>query len=593
MTRYYDDHIIEDIELRIDIIDVVSETVNLTRKGNRYWGICPFHAEKTPSFSVSAEKKMFYCFGCHAGGNMFSFVMKRDGVDFKEAVQILAARAGVKIVTAERKKDDKKAGVLNINQAAVEFYQQYLQSEYGKAAREYLVKRQINGQSIDQFKLGMAPDGWDGLEKYLLKKGFSHDDVQLSGLIKRNENRNSYYDIFRNRLMFPIFNAGGDIIGFGGRVLDEAVPKYLNTAETDIFAKRRNLYGLYQGKEYIRQANEAILVEGYMDCIMLHQAGIKNAVASLGTAFTTEQARLLMRYAENVLILFDGDEAGQRETLKAIEVLGGQGLKICVTVLPEGMDPDDFLNQYGKEEFSEYIKNNRISHIEYKIDRYLRLVPKLDMQNKIKMINLVKGDIASLKSELEKDYYIKNLARKLMIEENIIYREFKPSGRYSEKESISRNKTEIIRDNKKCGDYTIEEKIMAAILEDDKNLSKIKNSIGLEFFTHSELGALADYYDKLSGDTLNRQQELKIWAIEQSLDGILARINFLVGEEYLNEIQINNFIQDVKRQKSEFFWQDISGELNNLNNNGDFNAILRFILDFNKALNNFQEGGKM
>ena len=592
MTRYYDDRIIEDIELRLDIVDVISETVNLTRKGNRYWGICPFHAEKTPSFSVSAEKKMFYCFGCHTGGNMFSFVMKRDGIEFKEAIQVLAAKAGVKIVTAERKKDDKRAGVLSINKAACEFYQNHLNSESGKTARKYLAQRRINAQSIEEFKLGMAPLEWDGLKKTMARKGLSHEELQLSGLIKRNENRNSYYDIFRNRLMFPIFNPSGDIIGFGGRVLDEAIPKYLNTAETDIFAKRRNLYGLYQGKEHIRQANEAILVEGYMDCIMLHQAGIKNTVASLGTAFTAEQAKLIQRYAENVLILFDGDEAGQRETLKAIEVLSQQGINIFTASLPDEMDPDEFLNKYGKEEFLDYIKNNRKSHIEFKIDRYLRFTPVLDMQNKIKIIDQVKDDIANIKSELEKDYHIKSLARKLMIEENIIHREFKPKGRYSGKEGILRNKTEIIRDNKKYGNYSIEEKIMAAILEDDKHLHKIKNSIGLDFFTQPGLRALANHYDDLSGVIYNRYEQLKIWASEQGLDGILARITFLLGDKCLNEIQINTFIQDVKRRENEIFWQAMLGELDNLNNNGDFNSLLRFILNFDTTSNNFQEGGQ-
>ena len=218
-----------------------------------------------------------------------------------------------------------------------------------------MARRCINAQSIEQFKLGMAPDSWDGLGRNMLKKGFSQTELQLSGLIKRNENRDSYYDIFRNRLIFPIFNPRGDIIGFGGRVLDEAVPKYLNTPETDIFAKRKNLYGLFQGRDIIRQANEAILVEGYLDCIMLHQAGIKNTVASLGTAFTVEQAKLIQRYAERVLILFDGDEAGQRETMKAIEVLSQQGMKIFICSLPDEMDPDEFLNKYGKEEFEDYI----------------------------------------------------------------------------------------------------------------------------------------------------------------------------------------------------------------------------------------------
>jgi DNA primase len=591
MTRYYNDNVIDDIESRLDIVDVVSETVNLTRKGNRYWGLCPFHGEKTPSFSVSAEKNMFYCFGCHTGGSMFTFVMKRDGVDFKEAIQILAAKAGVKIATAGPRKDDKTAGVFKINRAAGDFYQRYLQSEDGILAREYLTRRCINAQSIEQFKLGMAPDSWDGLGRNLLKKGFSQAELQLSGLIKRNENRDSYYDIFRNRLIFPIFNPRGDIIGFGGRVLDEAVPKYLNTPETDIFAKRKNLYGLFQGRDIIRQSNEAILVEGYLDCIMLHQAGIKNTVASLGTAFTVDQAKLIQRYAESVLILFDGDEAGQRETMKAIEVLSQQGMKIFICSLPDEMDPDEFLNKYGKEEFEDYIKNNRISHIEFKIDRFIRLMPELDLHNKINVVNGVKDDVINLKSELEKDYHIKTLARKLEIEEFIIRQEIKPKGRYSEREGILRNKTEIIRDNKKYANYSIEEKIMASFLAREEHFHKIKDNIGLDFFVQPELQKLAQYYDQLSGDPADRQKQLKTWAAGQGLEETMVKITFALDEEPINEVQLDNFMNDVKRKQNEVFWQNASKKLDSLGN-GDFKTLLSFILDFDTALNNFQEGGK-
>jgi DNA primase len=592
MTSYYGNHLIDDIEAKIDIVDVISETVNLTRKGNRYWGICPFHAEKTPSFSVSAEKNMFYCFGCHTGGNMFSFIMKRDGVDFKEAIQILAARAGVKLITAPRKKDDKRARVFEINKKACEYYSQYLLGDRGKAGRDYFNRRQVSQKSIQDFKLGLAPQEWDCLEKYLIKKGFSHDDVVFSGLIKRNENRNSFYDVFRNRLMFPILNASGEVIGFGGRVLDESLPKYLNTAETDLFAKRKNLYGLYQGKEFIRKSNEAILVEGYMDCIKLHQSDIKNTVASLGTAFTAEQASLLLKYTENVLILYDGDEAGQRETLKAIDALSDKGFNIFIASLPDKMDPDDFLNRFGKEEFLGFIKNNKISHIEFKITSYLKLSPELNLEDKVKIINLVKRDIQRLKSELDKDFHIKALARKLMVEENLIHREYISAGRYKEKEGILRKKTEIIRDNKNYGNYSLEEKILAAILEDLDILSKVKNSIGLDFFAKPELAIIADYYDKLPGEVISRQNELKIWATENNLDGILARITFLFGENYLDKFQINSFIQDTKRKNRELLWQKVFERLDELNIHGDFNNLLSFILNLDTFLNNFQEGGR-
>lgn len=592
MMSNYDNRVLEDIETRIDILDVISETVNLTRRGNRYWGICPFHAEKTPSFSVSAEKNMFYCFGCHAGGNIFSFIMKRDGVDFREAVQILAERAGIKTVAVSAKRDDKRNRVLKINQAAAEFYKDYLLSKEGNAGQDYFAKRGISPDSIQGFGLGLAPEKWDSLEKHLVKKGFSHNDIVFSGLIKRNEQKNSHYDIFRSRLIFPIFNNWGNIIGFGGRVLDESLPKYLNTAETDLFAKRRNLYGLYQAREHIRQANEAILVEGYMDCIKLHQADIKNTVASLGTAFTADQANLLLKYTENVLILYDGDEAGQRETLKAIEALSGRGANIFTVSLPDRMDPDDFITRFGKEEFLGFIKNNKKSHIEFKMDNYMQSFAELNVQNKVKIIGLMKQDINRSQSELTRDYHIKILARKLMIEENLIRKEYDSSGRHVEKEGILRKKTEIIRDNENYGNYSIEEKILAAILEDLDLLSRIKSSVGRGLFSNPELSLIANHYAGLSGDASQRQNELKLWAIEQRLDGILGRIALLLGKNQLDEFQINSFIQDVKRREKDELWQKVFKKLQEVDIHADFNNLLGFILSFDTFLNNFQEGGK-
>lgn len=443
----YDNHVIQEIAERLDIVDIVAETVKLTRKGNRYWGLCPFHTEKTPSFSVTSERNMFYCFGCHAGGDIFSFVMKRDGLDFKEALEMLAARAGIKLASGAGSRDqEQRKKVIEVNRAAAEFYHQMLLSRQGGVVQKYLENRGVKQETILAYKLGYAPDQWNRLEEYLLQKGFSQEYVKLSGLIKRNENRNSYYDLFRNRLMFPIFKYNGDILGFGGRVLDDTLPKYINTPETELYSKRQVLYGLYQARQAIRSANGAVLLEGYMDCIKLQQAGINNCVASLGTALTLEQARLLCRYTENVLILYDGDEAGQRETLRAIDILTEEALKVQVVTLPAGKDPDEFLEINGKEEFLQYIQNNKLSHIEFKINRYLKEEKTLNLEAKVKIVNALKKDINNLNSPIEKDYYIKILAQKLLMEPNLIYRELKVANK--RQNPMDRNKTQISRDNR-------------------------------------------------------------------------------------------------------------------------------------------------
>lgn len=592
MTAFYDDQLLMEIQSRLDIVDIVSETVKLNRKGNRYWGLCPFHEEKTGSFSVTPDKNMFYCFGCHAGGDMFSFIMKRDGTDFKETVEMLAAKAGIEIVKSVSKKEiDHRKRIFEINKAAAEFYYKTIISQSGALGHEYLNKRGITDSTIAKYQLGWAPDKWNILEEYLLQKGFSQEYLKLSGLIKRSDRQQRFYDLFRKRIIFPIYQYNGDIIGFGGRVLDESLPKYLNTPETEIFSKRNNLYGLFQAREAIRLKNEAIIVEGYMDCLKLQQADIKHAVASLGTALTREQAMLLRRYTEKVTMIYDSDEAGQRETLRAIEILAGEGLKVSVVTLPGAKDPDEYLELCGKEEFLYYIQNNKLSDIEYKINRFLQEQKLLNLEAKIRTINLVKDDIGQLNNELEKDYYVKYLAKKLMIEENLINRELKNQDKY--KTGIKRNNSKITRDNIKYGNYGVQDKILAAMLSRREVFNRIKNTIGLDFFANRDYRTLANTYDKLQGSETDGLNKLGLIAAEQGLGPTLARIMFLVEDDIKMEtIELEEFIRKVKVLKRKSQWQRIYTDLNSLENEGDFNSLLRFIINLDQFLNHTREGGK-
>ncbi|NLX02036.1 MAG: DNA primase [Syntrophomonadaceae bacterium] len=586
----YDNRVSQEIADRLDIVDIVAETVKLTRKGNRYWGLCPFHAEKTPSFSVTPERNMFYCFGCHAGGDIFSFVMKRDGLDFKEALEMLAARAGVKLVSTSGSRDqEQRKKVIEVNRAAAEFYHQILLSRQGGVVQKYLENRGIKQETILAYKLGYAPEQWNRLEEYLLKKGFSQEYVKLSGLIKRNENRNSYYDLFRNRLMFPIFQYNGDILGFGGRVLDDTLPKYINTPETELYSKRQVLYGLYQARQAIRSNNEAVLLEGYMDCIKLQQAGISNCVASLGTALTPEQARLLCRYTENVLILYDGDEAGQRETLRAIDVLAEEALKVQVVTLPAGKDPDDFLEINGKEEFLQYIQNNKLSHIEFKINRYLKEEKTINLEVKVKIINALKKDINNLKSPIEKDYYVKVLAQKMLMEPNLIYRELQLANK--RQNPTDRNKTQISRDNIQYGNYSKDEKILAAMLKDEKTFAVIKDNLGLNFLARSEYKNILNIFDQLKGNQEERLVKLGEIMQQEGMAAVYARIVFLMEEINVEEAEVNEFICRVQALKIEARWQKIYQHINFLKVEGDFENLLKFVLNLDSFLNETREGG--
>ncbi len=583
MTRYYDDQILNDIMNRLDMVDIVSESVKLTRKGNRYWGLCPFHEEKTSSFSVTPDKNLFYCFGCHAGGNIFTYVMKRDGVEFGEAVEMLASRAGIqlKVSNKNQKADQIRKNVLEINQAAAQFYNQALLSN--QAAGDYMVRRGINRQTIEEFKMGYAIDAWNTLEEYLLKKGYPDQYIKLSGLIKRSST-DRYYDLLRNRIIFPISQYSGEIIGFGGRVIDEGMPKYLNTPETELYSKRKNLYGLYQAREAVRKENEVLLVEGYMDCIKIHQNGIKNCAASLGTAFTSEQAVLLRRYAEKVIILYDGDEAGQRETVRAIDILRDQNLKVEVITLPGGKDPDEYLELYGKEEFLHYIKNNKVTYLEFKINRYINQEQEMNFEVQKKIINALKTDISCLTSEIEKDYYVKTIAKKIRLEENIVYREISSKNR--DNRPIAENKSIKYRDNIEYGNYSLEEKILAAMLKNKQVYNKIKSCIGIDFFTRPEYQEFIFQYDLV--------QDLQQMAEndDEIMMPIIARIEFLLEDlDEIDDIAINNFIRRVINIKTKRRQRIIYHKLNILNTEGDFNSLMKFILEIDTILNKTREGG--
>jgi len=584
LTRYYDDQILNDIMNRLDIVDIVSESVKLTRKGNRYWGLCPFHEEKTSSFSVTPDKNLFYCFGCHAGGNIFTYIMKRDGLEFGEAVEMLASRAGIQIaVSSKNQKTDRvRKSVLEINQAAAQYYHQALLSD--QVALDYMVRRRgINRQTIEEFKIGYAADAWNNLEEYLLKKGYPEQYLKTSGLIKRSST-DRYYDLFRNRIVFPISQYSGEIVGFGGRVIDEGMPKYLNTPETELYSKRKNLYGLYQAREAVRKENEVLLVEGYMDCIKIHQNGIKNCAASLGTAFTSEQAVLLRRYAEKVIILYDGDEAGQRETMRAIDILRDQELNVEVITLPGDKDPDEYLELYGKEEFLHYIKNNKVTYLEFKINRYINQEKQMNLDGQKKIISSVKMDIKGLTSEIEKDYYIKTLAKKLQLEENIVYREISSKNR--DNRPVEENKSKKYWDNIEYGNYSLEEKILASMLKNKQVFSKIKSSIGIDFFTKPDYREFIFQYDLMQ----NLQQMTD--NADEAMMAIIARIEFMledIGE--IDDITIDNFIRRVNLMKAKKRQRIIYHKLSTLNTEGDFNSLMKFILEMDTILNKTREGG--
>lgn len=355
----YSDDVIEEVRTKNDIVDVVSQYVKLTRKGSSYFGLCPFHNEKTPSFSVTPAKQMYYCFGCGAGGNVFNFVMEYENYTFGEALSYLAQRAGVELPKIEysreaKEKAERKALLLEINKKAAQYFYYQLRREGGKSAYQYLTGRGLSEETIKKFGLGYSDKYSDDLYKYMKAKGYSDELLRESGLFNADERR-GMYDKFWNRVIFPIMDVNNRVIGFGGRVMGDGKPKYLNSPETKIFDKSRNLYGLNVART--TRKNHLILCEGYMDVISMHQAGFTNAVASLGTALTSGHAGLLKRYTQEVLLLYDSDEAGIRASLRAIPILREAGVNAKVVSLKPYKDPDEFIKNMGPEALEERLLN--------------------------------------------------------------------------------------------------------------------------------------------------------------------------------------------------------------------------------------------
>ncbi len=349
---------LSDLYAKSDIVDVISSYTTLTERGGNYWGLCPFHNEKTPSFSVSREKQLYYCFGCKQGGNVTNFIMKTENLSFGEAVEFLARRAGLPMPKmmddkrfAEIKK--KKQTIAQMNKKAAQYYRDMLFSPRGAEALGYLKKRGIGEEIVKRFGLGYAPDEWDSVAALLGKEGFSQSLINESGLVTVKDGKQ--YDTFRDRIMFPIINVFGDVIAFGGRVLGKGSPKYLNTKETALFNKRFNLYGIDILRKQ-RSVKSAVLVEGYMDVVSMFAHGVKAVVASLGTALTKQQALLLKRYVNDCFIAYDGDEAGETATRKAMDILETQGLSVRVIRFEEGQDPDDFIRKHGLSGFAAKVK---------------------------------------------------------------------------------------------------------------------------------------------------------------------------------------------------------------------------------------------
>ncbi|MBS4032985.1 MAG: DNA primase [Ignavibacterium sp.] len=415
---------IEEIRNAANIVDIISEYVPLRKRGKNYIGLCPFHSEKTPSFTVSDDKQIFHCFGCHAGGNVFKFIMDYKKISFIESIQELAEQLGVTLeydegVSAEKQSEQEELYDIN-TEAARYFSNNLLNDPEGEVARQYFLARNIKPQTLRAFGLGYALNGWENLINYLKQKNIDLEKALQLGLIGRN-NDGRLFDKLAGRIIFPIFSPNGRVVAFAGRILgkDAKGAKYINSPESVIYVKGRILYGLSHAKDEIRRLNKAILVEGYMDLISLYQSGIKNVVAVSGTALTDDQAQLLSRYTKNVVLIFDADTAGINASMRSIEILLKKGFDIKIASLPKGEDPDSYVQKFGKDEFEEIIKNSE-NFLEYQTEYYESQGMFNDPATTVEAIRDLVKPVALIEDELKRTVLIKNISKKFNLREKLI-----------------------------------------------------------------------------------------------------------------------------------------------------------------------------
>ena len=575
------EEILEKIKSQNDIVDVISERVRLRKSGRNFTGLCPFHNEKTPSFSVSQEKQIYKCFGCGEAGNVISFVMKEKNLPFIEAVKYLANRANIPLEmnNGEKSKSAKKKDLLyRVNVEAAKFFFSNLMNNQN--AKEYFLNRGIKEETIKKFGLGFANDSWNSLMFYLRKKGINDVLLEEAGLISVNKEKGRKYDRFRNRVMFPVFDYQGRVIGFGGRVLDDSKPKYLNSPETLVFQKGTNLYGLNFALKHNMSERYFVIVEGYMDLISLHQYGITNVVASLGTALTINQARLLKRYADKVIISYDADMAGQMATLRGLEILRTAGFDVRVLNIPQGKDPDEYVRSNGKEAFLKLI-NSAEPLIDY---RMKKAEEGIDFKNSQSLILYAKRimEIISDLDPVEKDVYIKKASENTGIKEQTLYDILKSKMKGNRENNFRNNKEE---DRSKLyvepGFLKAERSILKIMLKNKEYLQYIEERISENDFILLEHKEIFTVIMLAKGENINNIDSF----IESKLNntksiGELVKIreeNIFFADDV--KVQINDLINEIHSYKLKQRIDQLRREQKELENQGKIEESIKLAIE--------------
>ncbi len=581
MTIFIPEDKVLEIKNAADILEVISENVLLKKTGKNYVGLCPFHPEKTPSFTVSPQKQIFYCFGCATGGNVFSFIMKRDGISFPEAARILSRQYGIHIPVqamsnGQKRRRNQREDLLFVNRQAADFFhKELLDGPSGKRAMTYLKKRGIHQETIETFRLGYAPEGWSNIANFFLKKKTSLDVVERAGLIVKREHRSGFYDRFRKRIVFPIFNLNMHLIGFGGRVMDDEMPKYLNSPETPVYNKSRSLYGLHLAKQKCRESETVYIVEGYFDVLALHQNGIQNSVATLGTSLTPEHVQILRGLIGrdgNVVLVFDSDAAGMKAALRSVGIFLNAGVDARIMVLPSGHDPDSYLFEFGYELFLD-VANKAQSLMSFLIDTSIDK-HGLSVEGKIRVLSEMRETLASIDDKVTKSLYIKDFAERVGIEETAVLERVRElsfrNRRGTQRTEFSNNdfdrkysKTGFSKDGKRKSFHgkwaRLERQIISMMLQFPPILSEIDDRGILDLFEDDRLKAIGqllltykDRSDLKLGDVINLIQDkeqksiVASMAIEETMWDYDGCLNILIRFESIRNKKEKTLIKKIK-----------------------------------------------
>jgi len=577
MTGRIPENILEDILSRVDIVEVISSYLPLKRSGRNFKANCPFHHEKTPSFMVSPDRQIYHCFGCGKGGNAFHFLMEYERMEFPEAVETLAKKSGV-ILPEDRKEDSKTASLITqlykINELTTLFYEHNLSSSAGQAAKDYLLKRGLKEESIKLFKLGLALDKWDALINHVRSKNISLPVLEKAGLMLAKES-GGYYDRFRNRAIFPIFDIKSRPLGFGARVFDNSLPKYINSPETPIYTKGKNLYGLNLSHDAIRENDTAVVVEGYLDFILPYQEGLKNIVASQGTALTYEQVRLLKRYTHNVVMIYDADIAGELATLRSLDIFIEEGVDVKVVTLPEGFDPDLFVRKHGIENFKERIESAH-NLFDYKLKILKSRYNIRETQGKANIASSMLLTINKFKNAVLKSEYMRKLAEELNIKEEAIWEELK---KVKEEKAYQQPDQEP---PKKSAQINPTEKLLINLmLEETGLINRIKNHLEPADFQDERASRIVS----IMFDFIEQGKCLELNTFinnvpEEDISQLICESAFLEISSQNKEKVIDDCIQRLKNERLKNKKQHLHDQIKTAQASGDEPRLHRLIQEF-------------